>query len=305
MQRLTMLVNANGQWVFPGSDEFLEALGDPDPDYDAEAFAVKNQGFIKFSIIERTMIEIELHPRNTTLPALLAIQHQLQSSNVELFRIRYFDSSWHSEITSSAERAMARLRQLASPAFVPPIRRRFIVEPRDYGRLLLEEENPLRLMAQRWRTAFGQFDTSIISFAIEHQFLPRLLIVGVSPRPAEPVWRFIGEAHASWLDAEYRFRAIGERVEAIPDKDYGSWASEFYKHVAGSGEPRYDCITATIQGGPNPYYSKYERLVLPWTTSGDEMLVTVCNRRLFKEPSEASLYGDPESSVAMNSAKSS
>jgi hypothetical protein len=270
VQRLTMLVNANGQWVFPGSDEFLEALGDPDPDYDAEAFAVKNQGFIKFSIIERTMIEIELHPQNTTIPALLAIQHQLQSSNVELFRIKYF-----------------------------------VVEPRDYGRLLLEEENPLRLMAQRWRTAFGQFDTSIISFAIEHQFLPRLLIVGVSPRPAEPVWRFIGEAHASWLDAEYRFRAIGERVEAIPDKDYGSWASEFYKHVAGSGEPRYDCITATIQGGPNPYYSKYERLVLPWTTSGDEMLVTVCNRRLFKEPSEPSLYADPESSVAMNSAKSS
>src|SRR5438045_8716715 len=105
-------------------------------------------------------------------------------------------------------------------------------------------------MAQRWRTAFVQFDTSTISFAIEHQFLPRLLIVGVSPRPAEPVWRFIGEAHASWLDAEYRFRAIGERVEAIQDKDYGSWASEFYKPVAASGEHPADCIPAPIRRQP-------------------------------------------------------
>src|SRR3982074_1962562 len=149
-----MLVNANGQWVFPGSDEFLEALGDPDPDYDAEAFAVKNQGFIKFSIIERTMIEIELHPQNTTIPALLAIQHQLQSSNVELFRIKYFDSSWQSELTGAAERAMARLRQLPSPAFVPPVRRRGGVGPDGQARLRVREETPLRLMAQRWRTAF-------------------------------------------------------------------------------------------------------------------------------------------------------
>ena len=45
MNRLTILVSPQGRWVFPGSSEFLDFLGDPNPDYDAEAFAVKNMGF--------------------------------------------------------------------------------------------------------------------------------------------------------------------------------------------------------------------------------------------------------------------
>src|SRR5438270_9192920 len=67
-----MLVTPDGEWVFPNSDEFLARLGDATPDYDAISFAVKNLGFIKFQIIRQSIIEIELHPRNVELPALLA-----------------------------------------------------------------------------------------------------------------------------------------------------------------------------------------------------------------------------------------
>ena len=62
MNRLSMLVTPDGQWVLAGSDEFLAALGDPDPDYDATSFAVKNLGFIKFQILEQSLIEISLVP---------------------------------------------------------------------------------------------------------------------------------------------------------------------------------------------------------------------------------------------------
>src|SRR5579884_955033 len=113
-----MLVTPEGQWVLPGSGEFAEALGDPDPDYDAEGFAVRNLGFIKFSIIERTIVEIELHPRNVAFAALLVVQQQIQSCGVKLFRIRHFTAAWQSEITSSAEQAIVRLSELCAPAFV-------------------------------------------------------------------------------------------------------------------------------------------------------------------------------------------
>jgi len=82
-----MLVTAKGEWVFEDSAEFLAALGDSNPDYDAASFAVKNLGFIKFQILDDSIIEIELHPRNVELPALLAVQQQLLSSRVNLFRI--------------------------------------------------------------------------------------------------------------------------------------------------------------------------------------------------------------------------
>jgi len=107
VERLTMLVTPDGEWVFPNSDEFLARLGDATPDYDAISFAVKNLGFIKFQIIRQSIIEIELHPRNVELPALLAAQQQLLQAGIKLFRVRYFDTEWHSEISSSAERTVA------------------------------------------------------------------------------------------------------------------------------------------------------------------------------------------------------
>ena len=33
----------------------------------------------------------------------------------------------------------------------------------------------------------------------------------------------------------------------MPDKDYGEWATGFYKSVAAAGMPRYDLVTGTIQ----------------------------------------------------------
>ncbi len=300
----TMLVTPEGRWVFPGSREFLAALGDPDPDYDAVAFAVKNLGFIKFSTIEQAIVEIELHPRNAVLPALLAAQHRIQSSDVKLFRIKYFDTAWHSEITSSGEQAIMRLSQLTAPEFFAPVRQRFVVEPKDYGQLLNDQTNELRFMAQKWRTSFGRFDSTVISFAIDHGLLSRMMVIGVKPRPADPVYRFIGEAHSTWLDPSYHVSVIGERLENIPDKDYGEWASQFHKDVARTGQPRFDCVTAAIQRQPGTYRSRYERLVLPWTTPSDEILVTVCNRRLAEEGTLLPSYAEPESSAAKNSLKS-
>ena len=111
-----MLVTSDGQWVIEDSTEFLAVLGDRSPDYDAASFAVKNLGFIKFQVIDNSIVEIDLHPQNVKLPALLAVQQQLLSSRVKLFRIRYLENSWRSEITASAERAVSwtpKMRQLA------------------------------------------------------------------------------------------------------------------------------------------------------------------------------------------------
>src|ERR1051325_1311626 len=97
---LTILATPDGKWVFPNSAEFFAALGDPDPDYDAIAFAVKNLGFVKFQVLEHSITEIDLHPRTVELPALLAVQQQILTSPTRLFLIKYFDSEWRSEISS-------------------------------------------------------------------------------------------------------------------------------------------------------------------------------------------------------------
>jgi hypothetical protein len=302
VKRLVILVAPSGQWVFENSSEFRAALGDPDPDYDASAFAVKNLGFIKFQMFDQSVIEIELHPATVELPALLAVQQQINASTVPLFRIRYLTTSWQSEIHSSREAAITRLSELCAARFHPSRQQeRFLVEPQDYMKLFDDEDNPLRLMAQKWRMSLAFFDPTVISFAIKHQLLSRMMIFGVKPNHSDPVFRFIGDGF-QWLQKDYQFYGVGERVENQPDKDYGGWVSEFYKNVATTGQPRYDWVTAAIQVTPGKvvpddrklFMTCYERLLLPWKTSSDEVLVSMLSRR------RADAESEPDDSVAKN-----
>ena len=282
MKRLTMLVTPDGRWVLEDSAEFLAALGDPSPDYDGASFAVKNLGFVKFQVLDQSVIEIELHPDNVELPALLAVQQQLLTSTVKLFRIRYFTIFWQSEILSAPDLAVARLSELCAPRFAPANSDKFIVEPRDYRTLFHDSETPLGLMAQKWRMSFGSFDPTVISFAIKHQLLSRMMIVGITPGRTDPVFRFIGDGF-KWLETDYQFYGLGESILNQPDKEYGSWVAEFYKSVASNGEPRYDIVSAAIQARPSQpdlFMTRYERLLLPWRTPSEEVFVTLSSKRL-------------------------
>jgi hypothetical protein len=305
VKRLTMLVTSDGQWVLQDSAEFLAALGDPNPDYDAALFAVKNLGFIKFQILDHSIVEIELHPRNVQLPALLAVQQQLLSSQVRLFRIKYFDTAWRSEIMTSSEETISRLSELCAPAFEPPPTDRFLVERRDYSILFNDTTSPLRFMAQKWRMSLGYFDPSVIPFAIKHQLFSLMAIAGIKARGGDPVFRFIGDGF-KWMQNEYQFYGIGERIENLPDKEYGGWLSAFYKSVATSGQPRYDIVTAAIQTDrekKKPYMTRYERLLLPWKTRSDEIFVTLSSKKLI-DMEGAEVEGSEWSSLSMTPAKS-
>ena len=285
MNRLTMLVTPDGRWVLEDSAEFLAALGDPDPDYDGASFAVKNLGFIKFQVLDQSVIEIELHPHNVELPALLAVQQQLLTSTVRLFRIKYFTTSWQSEILPASDLAVSRLSELCAPKFAPAAKDRFLVEPQDYSKLYDGGEGPLCLLAQKWRMSFGHFDPSVISFAIKQQMLSRMMIFGVKPNSSDPVFRFIGDGFR-WLESDYQFNGIGERVENQPDKDYGGWVSDFYRSVARTGQPRYDHVSAAIQAAPGQrqlFTTRYERLLLPWKTSSDEVFVSMLSKILARD----------------------
>ena len=306
MKRLSMLVTAKGEWVFEDSAEFLAALGDSNPDYDAASFAVKNLGFIKFQILDDSIIEIELHPRNVELPALLAVQQQLLSSRVNLFRIKYFETSWRSEITFTAERAISQLAELCSPVFAAPPSRRFLAEPRDFSKLAQDPDNPFSPMVHKWRMSFGFFDSTVIAFAIKQQLLSRMMIIAVTPHRADPIFRFIGDGFP-WTDHDYKMGTIGRRIEEQPDKEYGEWVSEFYKFSAQTGQPRYDFVTAEIQRWPGKsesYITHYERLLLPWKTPSEEIFVTLLSKTVDGKPAERSDHGS-DNSVIKNFAKSS
>ena len=161
------------------------------------------------------------------------------------------------------------------------------------------------MMAQKWRMSFGEFSPSVISFAIEHRLLSRMMIAGVTPPRSEPVFRFIGDGF-NWLARDYQFHALGERIENLPDKEYGAWVAEFYKSVANTGQPRYDHVTALIETAGSekgPYLTRYERLLLPWKTPSDEIFVTLSSKKLI-DPDDLASEAVEEESLLNVSAKS-
>jgi hypothetical protein len=164
--------------------------------------------------------------------------------------------------------------------------------------------SPLRLLARKWRTAFGAFDSSVISFAIDHHLLPRMVIADFTPGSLDPVFRFIGEGLIA-MGTALPFEGVGRRMENVPDKDYGQWLTEFYKAVAISGEPRYDVVTARVRDPAcqEPQAIHYERLLLPWKTESDEVLVSLVSNRVAEpsEPEFATLVGEPAKKLVKSS----
>lgn len=100
---------------------------------------------------------------------------------------------------------------------------------------------------------------------------------------ADPVFRFIGQGH-KWVDNDDHVARVGEKVADRSDTEYGQWLSEFYKFVASSKQPRYDLVTAQLRHAiagdrsDSPRRTvRYERLLLPWDTSSNEVFVTSCS----------------------------
>jgi hypothetical protein len=276
-----MLVTPDGDWVLPDSEAFLAALGDPEPDYDAAGFAVRNLGFIKFQVLDRLVTEIELHPRNVALPAVLAVERQLGQVTTNLFRIKHLEDEWKSEIWASVEHTVARLRELCTPVFTPPSHERFRVEPQNSALLdgVVHREEAFGRMAMKWRVSFGRFDLDVMNVADNANLLSRLVIVGFDPGKTRSSIRFFGDANR-WAGSTYRIEGIGHEVENLPDKEYGAWLSQFYQAVATSSQPRYDLITAQMEyrnepGAPRRTV-RYERLLLPWRAPSGEVFITSC-----------------------------
>ncbi len=298
-----MLVTAQGKWVLPDGEEFLAALGDPEPDYDAVGFAVRNLGFVKFQVLDRLVTEIELCPRNVDLRALLAVERLLCEAGTNLFRVRWLADEWHSEISASAKHTMARLRELCAPVFEPVLTERFRVDPQDPSVLFDTQRGratALGHMAMKWRVAFGNFDEKVLDLASRNNLLPLTAIVAFDSPESAPVFRYIGNGHR-YTTRQFHVDAIGEKVENMPDREYGHWITEFHRSVASSGQPRFDQVTATINGdgddGRHRRSLAFHRLLLPWRMPSGELLITSCAAKLEPDRATNLLPQAPDSSV--------
>lgn len=281
MRIKTLLITPAGAWISGDSPALHHAIGYPEADFDAVGFAVRNLGYIKLETVEDLLLDLEFHPLHVSRLAHDAAQQHLSEAHHRLVRLRYLAEEWRTELAVNAEQAARRLGELCAPYVVPVVERQpFTVTPQGNRRLFdPEEDAALRLLFQKWRACFQQFDDSVLPFAARRGLADRMLIVGVRSIGEDPVFRYIGEQY--WgFGRDFFLRAVGQKVRQQPDSRYGEWVAQFYQEVAASRQPRFDRIEARIEKSARGRDYRYDRLMLPWSTPSGEVLVTVCSRFL-------------------------
>jgi hypothetical protein len=301
MQLLTMLATADGRWIAADSAELLDWIGDGNPDFDPVGFVVRNLGFIQFDTYGDSFAQIALFPKRVAPAALGAVQERILTGVHRVFRIDHLDHEtkrWQQALAMNPREAVGQLNRLCGTVIAPAAQAPYEAAARDLGTILSDENHPAYPLLRKWRSAFHQFDDTVLPFMDRHGLAARGMIIAVDLRRPDPIFRFIGDGYG--LYDSFFIQGLGRKVAHQPDADYGQWVARFYAEVATSWQPRLDHCTAELKQASRPRIH-YERLILPWSTESDEVFLTLSTR--FLDADSASPSSD--STVLRKKAKSS
>lgn len=272
-KKVLVSVSPEGTVLAPGTEAFFERIGYANPDFDASDYVVRNLGFVSVSRRSRDRMTIRLRPSLVSQSALDACLKILMNQDFSQGEIQRFDDDWVSEIWPNDPALLHRLVDLCEKAnrtHEP----RFGARPLDLSKIGGDSSNPLKPLFQKWRVSFGVFDDTTLPFLINYGLEFRLSIVA-APRVGEALrFQFIGDGF-KFYDDRQKMQQIGSTIEDQADAEYGRWLADQYHAVVESGRPALDYVTAQIhpESGPGRR-SRYERLLLPWRTNDNKVVVT-------------------------------
>jgi len=284
-KRVQVSVSPEGSVLTPGTDAFFERIGYANPDFDASDYVVRNLGFVSIARRSRDRMTIRLRPSLVSPNALDSALRILVSQRFAQGEIQRYERDWVSELWPNDPALLHRLVDLCEKAqqVQEP---RFGTRPLDIGTVSNDNSNPLKPLFQKWRVSSSIFDDTTMPFLINYGLDYRLSVV-TAPRVGEPLrFQFFGEGF-KFYDEHQKMRVIGAPLEDQPDREYGRWLAAQYNVVVETGRPSLDYVTARIQPDSGPSRrSRYERLLLPWRTNDDKVVVTCASVLISTEASK-------------------
>ena len=272
-RKVLVSVSPEGTVLAPGTEAFFERIGYANPDFDASDYVVRNLGFISISRRSRDRMTVRLRPSLVSQNALDACLKILMNQDFSQGEIQRFEDDWVSEIWPNDPALLHRLVDLCEKAHRTH-EPRFGAKPLDINTIGNDNSNPLKPLFQKWRVSSSIFDDTTLPFLINYGLDFRLSVV-TAPRIGEPLrFQFFGEGF-KFYDDRQKMQVIGAPFEDQPDTEYGIWLAKQYNAVVESGRPALDYVTAQIKADSGlGRRSRYERLLLPWRTNDNKVIVT-------------------------------
>ncbi len=299
-RKMQVSVSPEGAIYAPGTEAFFERIGYSNPDFDAGDYVVRNLGFVAISRRSRERMMVRLRPSLVSGAALNSALRVLVGQEFAQGEIQHYGREWTSEVWPNDPAMLHRLVELCEKSHAPA-EPRFGAKALQLDSLADTDGNPLRPLFQKWRVSASVFDDTTMPFLIGYGLDYRLIVMTAEDAGDPLRFQFMGEGF-KFYDARQKANIIGAPIDHQPDSDYGRWLASQYSKVVETGKPSLDYVTACIRSDQGPgRRSRYERLLLPWRTADNRLLVT-CASILISSETEAAENGDfqPEISPSGN-----
>jgi hypothetical protein len=290
-RRTRFVIDQNGQVWDPYDERFLAALGDRDPDYDIVRYAVRHLGYVDVDLAPAGGQPPTVRYRELTVtPQALSATTQLlsQLSDVPVVIVRETDA-WHSQIFPNPGAAQQWIEASLAGGQVAATLRDIQVMPQNLRALgerpldqrLEQAEDRLALLYKKWRLTGGAFREDLPEFLIRCDLLDRTAIAGESS-DQQLCWEHIGHGLNMYGDqnSDWNFELIGRPISEQPDPNYAVYVERTFRDVLEKASPSYDHVDAVIRNNQGSHRTRYNRLILPWQTSGGKGVLTTLSYKV-------------------------
>lgn len=268
---MEMLVGPDGRTWNPYGSEFVRHLGYFGGDTKLAYYATRNLGFahlIFFPRYTRVRIQPSLFPQ-ACLERVIEMLLYYEPPRIVIERVGVLIAPL--EVMMNLDDAFARLRvlQAATPEENPPPNIIGLSMPR----LSSAKRSGMRAALKAWKAAHGYASTRDIQAIANDPLFGGGAVAWLPSRD-----RCLIEA---WPSTYQKYndpaaeKYLGWDIRDLPDSKYLMPTTRAYFTVAQEAAPRLELIEALVtHHDGSKYWSRYERLILPWRTRSSDSFVS-------------------------------
>lgn len=260
----SLLIDDHGKIHSAHSSQLQRRLGCAAADGRLNAFAVRNLGFVAFSIDARGA-RIWLSPRTAAPRAILTVREQLRLEKPARVLLTTVgpDGEGNRLFPGWQEAAMAVAMAVSENSF----KRRDAHLSRQKDASAIAKFPILQDLLQQWSTTQPPLFLTSLPSSLEANPNLRLVLAECNLANGTSLIARMGGAFTAFEETWLRM-ASGLRVQDQADYSYGLWIADTYASVAASGTFRIDDVDIEVK---RPHVglirSRYRRLLLPIATS--------------------------------------
>jgi hypothetical protein len=274
-----LLIDGNGRAWPDDSWELARRLRRRTIAFDLPGMAVRERGFIHVQP-QGNSVRVAVNPRllaRATLGGALYALTDRRPSRIMLALVG--DHGWQYEMFPSLWEFAERAEDLAAGGALA-LRAGSLAAERNLRAISLPVFAALRPLVELWNHTRGLCHEDVAT-TLRHSGLINRTVIARQPAGAS---RLICDHFGSAIQMRRpceALLAVGQDLEAMPDRDYGSWVVETYSAALARRRLRLESVRATLRTSAAATVNvRYDRLLMPWRdASGDMLLFCISMRR--------------------------